>query len=108
MNKSKIEWCDSTWNPVTGCLHGCTYCYAEKIAKRFAKAPEVNKNAEQIFEETFNLPSSNEIHTIENSVCVNGEKDLYPYEFEPTFHKYRLEEPSKKTKPQNIFVCSME
>jgi len=28
MNKSKIEWCDSTWNPVTGCLHGCEYCYA--------------------------------------------------------------------------------
>jgi protein gp37 len=25
MNKSKIEWCDSTWNPVTGCLHKCEY-----------------------------------------------------------------------------------
>jgi hypothetical protein len=35
MNKSKIEWCDRTWNPVTGCLHGCQYCYAERIAKRF-------------------------------------------------------------------------
>ena len=35
MNKTRIEWCDSTWNPVTGCLHGCPYCYAEKIAKRF-------------------------------------------------------------------------
>lgn len=21
MNKTKIEWCDMTWNPVTGCLH---------------------------------------------------------------------------------------
>lgn len=35
MNKSKIEWCDMTWNPVTGCLHGCEYCYARKIANRF-------------------------------------------------------------------------
>lgn len=35
MNKSKIEWCDYTWNPVTGCLHGCEYCYAKKIDKRF-------------------------------------------------------------------------
>ena len=35
MNKSKIEWCDYTWNPVTGCKHGCAYCYAEKISKRF-------------------------------------------------------------------------
>lgn len=33
--KTKVDWCDSTWNPVTGCLHGCEYCYARKIAKRF-------------------------------------------------------------------------
>ena len=35
MNKTKIEWCDYTWNPVTGCKHGCSYCYARKIAHRF-------------------------------------------------------------------------
>lgn len=35
MDKTKIEWCDSTWNPVTGCLHGCEYCYARQIAERF-------------------------------------------------------------------------
>lgn len=35
MNKTKIDWCDSTWNPVTGCLHGCEYCYARDIAHRF-------------------------------------------------------------------------
>ena len=33
--KTKIDWCDSTWNPVTGCLHGCPYCYARGIAERF-------------------------------------------------------------------------
>jgi protein gp37 len=30
MNKTKIEWCDYTWNPATGCLHGCSYCYAKR------------------------------------------------------------------------------
>lgn len=35
MNKTKIEWCDYTFNPVTGCKHGCKYCYASKIAIRF-------------------------------------------------------------------------
>jgi len=35
MNKSAIEWCHYTWNPITGCLHGCPYCYARKIATRF-------------------------------------------------------------------------
>lgn len=35
MQKTKIEWADMTWNPVTGCKHGCPYCYARKIAERF-------------------------------------------------------------------------
>jgi len=33
-----IEWCDRTWNPVTGCNKvspGCTHCYAEALTKRF-------------------------------------------------------------------------
>lgn len=37
MNRTKIEWTDITWNPVTGCLHGCWYCYAKKLAQRFKK-----------------------------------------------------------------------
>jgi protein gp37 len=34
---SRIEWTDSTWNPVTGCTKispGCDNCYAERLAKR--------------------------------------------------------------------------
>ena len=36
MKNTKIEWCDMTWNPVTGCQHGCKYCYARRIADRFS------------------------------------------------------------------------
>lgn len=35
MNRTKIEWTDYTWNPIVGCLHGCWYCYAKKMAQRF-------------------------------------------------------------------------
>lgn len=40
MGKTKIDWCDVVWNPVTGCTkvsEGCVNCYAERIAKRFWK-----------------------------------------------------------------------
>jgi len=30
-----VEWALWTWNPVTGCLHDCPYCYARDIANRF-------------------------------------------------------------------------
>ena len=36
-NASKIEWTQSTWNPITGCdkvSTGCKRCYAERLAKR--------------------------------------------------------------------------
>ena len=35
---TKIDWCDATWNPVTGCYHRCEYCYARRIAERFGCA----------------------------------------------------------------------
>jgi len=37
LNKTKIEWTESTWNPITGCSEkstGCINCYAKKMAKR--------------------------------------------------------------------------
>jgi len=44
-NKSKIEWTESTWNPVTGCTKispGCKNCYAERMAKRLQAMGQPN------------------------------------------------------------------
>ena len=35
MNKTRIEWCDATLNPVVGCTFNCEYCYARKMNQRF-------------------------------------------------------------------------
>lgn len=40
MNKTKIEWTDYSWNPITGCKHGCWYCYADRMFKRFGRSFE--------------------------------------------------------------------
>lgn len=44
-DKSKIQWTDSTWNPVTGCdkvSAGCKNCYAESQALRLQKMGQPN------------------------------------------------------------------
>jgi protein gp37 len=52
MNKTQIEWVKNpdgtqgyTWNPITGCLNGCEYCYARKLANgRLRDRYLANKN----------------------------------------------------------------
>lgn len=39
MANTKIEWCERSWNPITGCSkisEGCKHCYAERMSKRLA------------------------------------------------------------------------
>ncbi|MCS1410273.1 MAG: hypothetical protein M2R45_03465 [Verrucomicrobia subdivision 3 bacterium] len=73
---SKIEWTQTTWNPVTGCTkisHGCKHCYAERMSHRLRSA---------------------------------GVKK-YKNGFKVSLHHDTLDEPSKWTKPQVVFVNSM-
>lgn len=103
MQKTKIEWCDRTWNPVTGCLYGCEYCYARRIAQRFG-GTEVNQRPKR-----FMQPKLAELNAPLHRIRRDGKKveSPFPYFFSPTFHRYRLEEPAKLKNPQTIFVCSM-
>src|SRR5271154_4694671 len=41
-DRSRIEWTEATWNPVTGCSKvspGCAHCYAETFAERWRGVP---------------------------------------------------------------------
>lgn len=91
MEKTKIEWTDSTWNPVTGCCHKCPYCYARNIARRFSGGGVLKYGARAV---------------LNDPVIIDGKRAAYPYGFKPTFHRYRLKE-YRESKGRNIFVCSM-
>lgn len=62
MQRTKIEWATHTWNPVTGCLGRnndgklCPYCYANRIATRFAGMPQYRQG----FAPTFHPKRLNE------------------------------------------------
>ena len=124
--KTKIDWCDSTWNPVTGCLHGCEYCYARRIAERFGGCwrldlpPDTSWRGnvgERGLMGDYARHSNRKCHVLDEPEieCAvfdppsgyRGKVKPYPYRFDPTFHRYRLDEPQRWKKPSTIFVCSM-
>ena len=84
--KSRIEWTDATWSPVTGCSRvseGCRHCYAERMtATRLRDRPHYRGLA----------------------VMQNGEAR---WTNEVRCHDDLLDEPLHWRKPRIIFVCSM-
>ncbi len=106
MNKTKVEWCDSTWKPVTGCRHGCEYCYAKQMAHRFSGyEPRYGASLTQDENGNYDLIKSE----IKYRLDRKGKKLVapYPFGFEPTFHRYKLDDPQKWKASRTIFVCSM-
>jgi len=76
-DKSRIEWTDATWNPVTGCTpisEGCANCYAKREAEGRLRGR------------------------------CGYDKDE---PFKVTLHEDKLDQPLRWQKPRRIFVCSM-
>lgn len=105
MDKTKIDWADASWNPVTGCLHGCEYCYAQRIAERFGS----KQKPESIERSVLNAPvRCTDLYSYMRMAGISqGKVQPYPFDFSPTFHRYKLDEPKRWKKPRTIFVCSM-
>lgn len=102
---TKIDWCDDSWNPVTGCNHGCQYCYARGIARRYEGYDAPGGTGT-----TTKCPLKRaELSEPLTVTWADGRtrKAPYPFGFMPTLHKYRLDIPAKWSEPRTIFVCSM-
>ena len=108
MNRSKIEWCDYTWNPITGCRHGCPYCYARKMTARFAGDIRLNKMAKRDYSMVSAADGGEDLYVL-NAPMSNetGNPLVYPFGFEPTLHRYRMDKPEKLKMGNNIFVGAM-
>lgn len=88
MKASKIEWTESTWNPVTGCNKvspGCKHCYAERMALRLQAMGQPNySNGFKVstHEHALELPLS---WKKPSTIFVNSMSDLFhedvPLEF---------------------------
>ncbi len=86
-----------TWNPITGCLNGCEYCYARKLANtRLRERYLANKNLAPFSSELWNGRASQMII-----------QDCYNNPFYPRFWGDRMRAPTKLIKPSGIFVCDM-
>lgn len=102
MNKSGIEWCDHTWNPITGCRHGCSYCYADKMSLRFCG------NMKRNMVQTDQYRMEGDLFVLDKPFMnEDGKPVIYPFGFEPTLHIYRYDTLDKLKQGQNIFVGAM-
>jgi protein gp37 len=82
MNKTKIEYADYTWNPVSGCTKHCSYCYANRLAQGRLR----------------------NIYLANHNVAPGCDPDD---PFSPRFWLNRLEEPADHLAPAKIFACNM-
>ncbi len=103
---TKIEWClnpdgspGETWNPITGCLKGCEYCYARKLAETRLRSRMLGNN---------NIAEPDP--DVDFDMGANG---MFTNPFYPRFWQGRLDKfvhkgtyrPPRKRK--GIFVCSL-
>lgn len=93
MNKTNIEWCKNpdgsqgyTWNPITGCLNGCEYCYARKLANGRLKARYLGND---------------------NWVTKHADPERIRDPFYPRFWPEKVSQPFEYKKPSGIFTCNM-
>lgn len=80
-----VEWALWTWNPVSGCLHNCAYCYARDIANRFySHLPEGERFTPVFYPDRLTAPANTRVPDLTG-----------------------IDDPVQRMGLQNIFTCSM-
>jgi len=103
MNHTSIEWVRNpdgsqgyTWNPITGCLNGCEYCYARKLANGRLKTRYLaNTNVADIHFKSDGVDALN--------YALATTNPFYPRFWESRLHDRGL----FQEEPRGIFTCDM-
>lgn len=93
MNRTNIEWCDWTWNPLVGCSpvsDGCANCYAKKMALRHAANPTLPAHVRQAYRR-----------------ALSADCQQWRMPARVTLLPERLEKPMQVRRRGRVFVCSM-
>lgn len=87
---------------ITGCRHGCSYCYADKMSLRFCG------NMKRNMVQTDQYRMEGDLFVLDEPFMnEDGKPVIYPFGFEPTLHIYRYDTLDKLKQGQNIFVGAM-
>lgn len=105
MGKTRIEWVKnpdgsqgSTLNPITGCLNGCNYCYARKLANGRLKARYLAG---------FDLAPIGDAARKRYEHLVDAFNDPFYPRFWPEKLGDIYRPKLSKAKPRGVFVCDM-
>ena len=104
MQKTKIEWVKNldgsqgyTWNPITGCLNGCPYCYARKLTNgRLRKIYLANR---------ITAPECRLDNLFADS-HIRFADPFYPRFWDDKCYEI-VPQGKDKIKPHGVFVCDM-
>jgi protein gp37/ParB-like chromosome segregation protein Spo0J len=79
-----IEWAQWSWNPITGCLHNCPYCYARDIANdKYLNMPEDDRFSPSFYPHRLNAPTNTKVPNLDD-----------------------VDDPILRTGLRNVFTCS--
>lgn len=88
MGRSKIEYCDNTWNPITGCLHQneCQKCRGRTFARTLCGDTRWNKSRTGLYRK------EGEVYILDQEFYrAEGKKVLMPFGYEPTVFRFRMD-----------------
>ena len=100
MFQSKLGWIDGQWNPITGCFRKeCEWCVSRRYAARSKGDYRLNlRNGKYHIENGFYV--LDEAFTSETGSLLS-----MPFGFEPTYHKYRMNQLDLLKGTRNLLVC---